>query len=164
MTEAITALRENIKRTNGCNWIDYICLKGKFSRSEELDEDMVDVCDLRITKSSFDVTDSILKRYVRIRYSDRKNNVSAMKVQYVFWHTFIYICVFHFLYEYNPNLVLKHYNVDAILQLVRPKGIDTAYIEVSADDHGINLFYERLRQLNLVERYKDHPLVRSASK
>ena len=164
MTDAITTLRETMKKTNGCNWIDYICLKGKFSRSEEFDEDMVNVFDLRITKSSFDETDSILKQYIRIRYSDRQNNVSAMEAQYVFWHPFIYICVFHSLFKYNPNLVLKHCNVDAILQLVRPKGFDKAYIEVFADDQGIDLFYERLRQLHLIERYKDHPLVRSASK
>nr|XP_022344808.1 uncharacterized protein LOC111137587 isoform X1 [Crassostrea virginica]XP_022344809.1 uncharacterized protein LOC111137587 isoform X1 [Crassostrea virginica] len=164
MTDAITTLRENIKKTNGCNWIDYICLKGRFSRSEEFDESIVEVFDLRITRSSFDVTDSILKRYVRMRYSDRQNNVSTKEAQYVFWHPFIYICVFHSLFKYNPNLVLKHCNVDAILQLVRPKGFGTAYIEVSADDHGIDLFYERLRKLHLIERYKDHPLVRSASK
>ena len=99
-----------------------------------------------------------------MRYSNRQNNVSPMEAQYVFWHPFIYISVFHSLFKYNPNLVLKHCNVDAILQLVRPKWFHTAYIEVSADDHGIDLFNERLRQLNLVERYKDHPLVKSASK
>ena len=164
MTDDITTLRENIKKTKGCNWIDYICLKGRFSPSEEFDEGIVKVFDLRITRSSFDITDSILKRYVRMRYSDRQNNVSTKEAQYVFWHPFIYVCVFHSIFQHNQNLVLKHCNVDAILQLVRPKGFDTAYIEVSADDHGIDLFYERLRQLNLVERYKDHPLVRSASK
>ena len=95
-----------------------------------------------------------------MRYSDQQNNVSAEEAQYVFWHPFIYICAFHSLYQKDKDLIMRNCNVDAILQLVRPRGFKTSYIEVSADDQAVNMFNNRLRENNLVEKYKGHPLVK----
>lgn len=57
---------------------------------------------------------------------------------------------------------MKHCNLDAIFQLVRPVGTKRLYeyIEVSADEICVNLFNERLHQQGFPERYKSHPLVK----
>lgn len=49
-------------------------------------------------------------------------------------------------------------NVDAILQLVRPKEVTTSYFEVAADDECVMLFFERMRSLDIKQEYANHPL------
>ena len=156
----ITDLGENNDMKFVYEWIIYICLKGKFSRLDLFDENMVIDVGLRIRKDTFNENDADMQRYIRMRYSDQHNKVSAEEAQYVFWHPFIYICAFHSLFEKDRDLIMTHCNIDAILQLVRPTGFKTSYIEVSADDHAVNMFNNRLRENNLVEKYKGHPLVK----
>nr|XP_022345787.1 uncharacterized protein LOC111138215 isoform X2 [Crassostrea virginica] len=161
LSDHITALGENKNLKYVSEWIKYICLKGKFSRSDQFDEKLVKDVGLEIEKDTFDENDVDIRKYIRMRYSDQQNNVSGEEAQYVFWHPFIYICAFHSLYQKDKDLIMRHCNVDAILQLVRPRGFKTSYIEVSADDHGVNMFNNRLRENNLVEKYKGHPLVKT---
>lgn len=54
---------------------------------------------------------------------------------------------------------MKHCNVDAILQLVRPNEVQTSYFEVVADDQYAMLFIERLSSLGIKQEYVCHPLV-----
>ena len=162
LSDHITALVENNEMRFVSEWIKYICLKGKFSRSDQFDEKLVKDVGLEIEKDTFDENDVDMRRYIRMRYSDQQNNVSAEEAQYVFWHPFIYICAFHSLYQKDRELIMRHCNVNAILELVRPRGFKTSYIEVSADDHAVNMFNNRLRENNLVEKYKDHPLVKQS--
>lgn len=142
-------------------WILYICLKGHFTRDEPFDTELVEKIGFQIDKSSFNENDKDVQRYFRVRNSNAIKNVSPSNAQYVFWHRFIYICAFKFLFEKDPELVVKYCNVDAILQLVRPKGAKTSYFEVTADEHFVNLFNERIHELNLEERYEKNPLVKS---
>lgn len=93
-----------------------------------------------------------------MRNFDKLRYVSSENAQFVFWHPFIYICAFHFLFHKNPALVMKQCNVDAILQLVRPKEITTSYFEVAADDECVILFIERMRYLGIKREYINHPL------
>ena len=159
----ITDLGENNDMKFVYEWIIYICLKGKFSRLDLFDEKTVIDVGLQIRKDTFNENDVDMQKYIRMRYSDQHNNVSAEEAQYVFWHPFIYICAFHSLFEKDRDLIMTHCNIDAILQLVRPTGFKTSYIEVSADDHAVNIFNNRLREHDLVEKYKGHPLVVSTT-
>lgn len=142
-------------------WIAYICLKGHFTRDEPFDTELVEKIGFQIDKSTFDENDKDLCRYFRVRNSNAKNSVTPNNAQYDFWHRFIYICAFKFLFEKDPELVMKYCNVDAILQLVRPKEAEASYFEVTADEYYVNLFKERIHELNLAEEYKDNPLVKS---
>lgn len=158
MKNYIIAMETDMNMKLVYSWIKYLCLKGKFSRSDEFEEGLVE--DLR--KSSFDENDSNFQKYFRKRNSDERNNISAEDAQYVFWHPFIYICVFHSLFEQDPGFVMKHCNLDAIFQLVRPEGRKRLYeyIEVFADEKCVNLFNERLQQQGFPERYKSHPFIK----
>lgn len=98
-----------------------------------------------------------------MRNSDKLKNESPENAEYVFWHSFIYICAFHFLFDRNPKFVMIHCNVDAILQLVRPvrlpRGLKMSYFDVIADNSCIALFNERIRLLGKLGEYAQHPLV-----
>ncbi|XP_065929955.1 uncharacterized protein [Magallana gigas] len=140
-------------------WIVYICLKGHFTRDEPFDTELVKKLGFQIDKSSFNEKE--MQGYFMVRNSNAMTNASPSNAQYHFWHQFIYICAFKLLFEKDPGLVMKYCNVDAILQLVRPEGVKTSYFEVTADEHYVNLFNERIRELNLAERYEKNPLVKS---
>lgn len=141
-------------------WIMYICLKGKFSRSDEIDTDLVKEMNFVIEKSSFNEDDTEIRRYVRMRNSDKLRKESPAKAQFVFWHSFIYICAFHYLFHKDPEFIMNYCNVDAILQLVRPRRFKTSYFEVIANDKSVILFKERMRRLGKEEEYAHHPLLR----
>lgn len=140
-------------------WITYICLKGYFCRSDQFDTSLVEEMNFEINQSSFDENDIELSRYVRMRNSYKLRNESFENAQYVFWHPFIYICAFHYLFYKDPEFVMKHCNVDAILQLVRPIGTKTSYFEVAANNKCVTLFNERIRRLDKKEEYANNPLV-----
>lgn len=74
-----------------------------------------------IDELSFDEKDSELCKNIKMRNSDKQKNIPPENAQYFFWHPFIYICALHFLFHKDPEFVIKHCNVYAILQLVRPK-------------------------------------------
>lgn len=142
-------------------WIVYICFIGHFKQTGQYDTKLVEKIGFEIDTSSFNENDKDLCVYFKMRNSYSENNVSPSDKQYVFWHPFIYICAFKFLFEKYPELVMKYCNVDAILQLVRPKEAQISYFEVTADEHCVNLFNERIHDLNLAERYMDNPLIKS---
>lgn len=163
MRDHLISLEKDKRKQNVYAWITYICFKGQFSRTEQFDTELVKQIGIHIDESSFNENDKDLRRYFSVRYSFADNNVSPTnaQIEYVFWHRFVYICAFKFWFEKDPELVMKFCNVDAILQLVRPEGVKTSYFEVTADEHYVNLFNERIHKLNLAERYEKHPLVKS---
>lgn len=158
LIDHFTVIEKNRENRYLYEWIVYICLKGKFTR-ESFDKNLVKEIDFTIDKLSFDEKDSKLCKYIRMRNSDKQKNIPPENAQYVFWHPFIYICAFHFLFNKDPEFVIKHCNVDAILQLVRPKGFKTSYFEVIADKRCIALFNERIRLLGKEDVYTQHPLI-----
>lgn len=158
MRDHFTVLENDREKRYAYEWIMYICLKGKFLRSDKFDRKLVKEMNFEIKQSSFNEEDKELCRYIRMRNSDKLRDVSPENAQYVFWHPFIYICAFHFLFHKNPALVMTKCNVDAILQLVRPKEDTTSYFEVAADDECVMLFNERMRSLGIKREFSNHPL------
>lgn len=55
---------------------------------------------------------------------------------------------------------MVHCNVEAIVQLVRPRGVKISYFEVAADDNCVTLFNKRIRRCSIEEKYAQHPLVK----
>ena len=159
MKDHIKHLKDENKKVYNC--IVYICLKGQFLRSE-LDHDLELLNSIGLSSSSFDENEvqHSLFRYLKISGMNQEHEVEAKDVKYVFWHRFIYICVFHALYETQKTFVMEHCNVDAILQLVRPKDSELSYIEVPAEDNEIRQFVERLKRSGPLEKYKNHPLLK----
>lgn len=64
------------------------------------------------------------------------------------------------MFHENPELVIKYCIVDAIVQLVRPKGAKTSYFEVAANEKWVTLFNERIRQLGKEKDYANNPLIK----
>lgn len=159
MIDHFTAIENDRERRYVYEWIMYICLKGKFSRTDPYDTNLVKEMSFKIEQSSFDEKDKELCRYIRIRNSDKLRNVSPENAQFVFWHPFIYICAFHFMFQKDPEFIMKHCNVDAILQIVRPRGFKTSYFEVAANDKCVTLFQKRIHQFSKEEEYANNPLV-----
>ncbi|XP_061190025.1 uncharacterized protein LOC133197856 [Saccostrea echinata] len=78
----------------------------------------------------------------------------------VFWHTFLYICAFHACFKKYPKQMLRFCNLDAILQLVRPKDYHDP-LTIVADDKEVDFFYnERLKNRAIVSSLSEHPLVK----
>lgn len=150
-------LDKNEKTKNVSKWIKYICLKGQYFKSLPFDEDLLSGIDT----SSNDLNTSFVEvqQYLRKRNLETTDNVSEDKENYVFWHPFIYICAFHSMFQNDPELVMKYCNVDAILQLVRPPTYTKTYYEIHTDEHSAGQFYDRLMNQELLEKYKNHPLV-----
>lgn len=96
-----------------------------------------------------------------MRNSDIRQKVppNSPRAQYVFWHPFIYICAFHYLFNKDQNLVMRHCNIEAIFELVRTKGAKVSYFEVIADDSMVTLFKARIRSLGKNKEYTHHPLL-----
>lgn len=159
MQDHFTLIAGDVERKHVYEWVMYICFKGKFSRTDQFDTNLVEEMMFEIKQSSFNENDSTLQNYIRMRNSDKLKGESSEKAQYVFWHPFIYICAFHHLFEKDPKLLIQHCNVDAILQLVRPEGTKTSYFEVTANDRCVTLFNERIRQLGKEVEYARNPLV-----
>jgi hypothetical protein len=163
MTDHFTVLETQSGKKHAYGWIMYICLKGKYLRSENVDDTLIQTMNFVITAESFDVNDVELSKYFRMRNSDQRSNVLPQDAQYVFWHPFIYICAFHSLYKKDPDAVMSYCNIDAILQLVRPDRVKKTYLEVSADSSRVDLFNRRLQQEGLLDEYREHPLVRTTT-
>lgn len=113
-----------------------------------------------IEQSSFYEDDATLQKYIRMRNSDKLNGESSEKAHYVIWHPFIFICAFRHLFHKDPEFLINYCNVDAILQLVRPRGYKTSYFEVTADDKCVTLFNKRIRLLGKEVEYAHNPLVK----
>lgn len=160
MSDHFTSIEKEEGRRHVYEWIMYICMKGEFSRSGLWDTDLVKVMSFEIQQPSFDENDLELRRYVRMKNSDKQRNVSSENAHYVFWHPFIYICAFHSLFHKDPKFVMEYCNIDAIVQLVRPRGVETSYFEVAADEMCVTLFNKRIRRLGIKQEYAHHPLVK----
>uniref|UniRef100_K1PX79 Uncharacterized protein n=1 Tax=Magallana gigas TaxID=29159 RepID=K1PX79_MAGGI len=158
MRDHFSDIEKDRERRNVYEWIMYICLKGYFCRSDPFDTELVEEMNFGINQTSFDESDSELSRYVRMRNSDKLRNESSENARYVFWHPFIYICAFHYLFDNDPEFMMKNCNVDAILQLVRPRGFKTSYFEVTANKRCTTLFKERIQESGKEEEYAQHPL------
>ncbi|XP_048752248.2 uncharacterized protein LOC125663875 [Ostrea edulis] len=163
MTDHFTALENDTEKKHVYGWIMYICLKGKYARSENVDDALIQNMKFGITARSFEENYDELNRYVRMRNSDRLSNIPPQDAQYVFWHQFIYICAFHYMYKKDPDAVMSYCNIDAIVQLVRPEGVKKTYLEVSADSPRVARFNERMQQNGLVDEYKNHPLIKTTA-
>lgn len=161
MVDHFRSLENEERKRHVYAWIVYICLKSQFTRAEQFDGELVNKIGIQIDKSSFNEKDKDLQRYFRVQNSKTKDSVSPNNAQYVFWHRFLYICAFKSLFPKKSELVIKYCNVEAILQLVRPEGVKTSYLEVTANEHYVSMFNERLQELDLAEKYRNHPLVRS---
>lgn len=161
MRKHFISIEKDRNKRHVYEWITYICLKGKFTRSEPLDTSLIQEIGFEITDSSFDESYTELSKYVRMRTSDIKQKVqpNSRRAQYVFWHPFIYICAFHYLFDKDQTLVITHCNIDAIFELVRTKEAKVSYFEVSADDHIVTLFKARIRSLGKDNEYMHHPLL-----
>ncbi|XP_062583494.1 uncharacterized protein LOC134245235 [Saccostrea cucullata] len=159
MTNHITTLRRDEKTVVIYQWIMYICLKGQYKRSEELDEELIKTMEFEISGLSFNENEENLMKYLKFRNSDKQKMVLPESAQYVFWHPFIYICAFHSLFTTNPDIAMNYCNIDAILQLVRPENYLDTYLEVHADDAMIDLFNQRIQSEGLQDVCKDHPLI-----
>lgn len=167
MIDHFIALEKDKERRYVYEWIVYICLNGKFAPGS-LDKEFVKKIGFEIDEQSFRVASndkkvSKLGDYIRMRNSDKQSHVSPENAEYVFWHPFIYICAFHFLFHRDPEFVMNHCNVDAILQLVRPKEFKTSYLEVTADDRCVTLFNERIHSSGITKEYANHPLFQVSS-
>lgn len=159
MQDHFTLIARDGERKHVYEWVMYICFKGKFSRLDPFDTNLVEEMMFEIKHSSFDENDATLQNYIRMRNSDKLKGESSEKAQYVFWHPFIYICAFHHLFDKDQEFLIQHCNVDAILQLVRPRGTKTSYFEVTANDKCVTLFNERIRLLGKEVEYARNPLV-----
>lgn len=148
MQDHFTFIARDGERKHVYEWVMYICFKGKFSRPDAFDTSLVEDMMFGIEQSSFNENDATVQKYIRMRNSDKLRGESPENAQYVIWHPFIYICAFHHLFHKDPEFLIKHCNVDAILQLVRPIGYKTSYFEVTADDRCVTLFNERIRRLD----------------
>lgn len=78
---------------------------------------------------------------------------------HVFWHNFLYICAFRACYSLNEEKVMLHCNLDAILQLVRPKNWESEFTVNASDELITLLFNKRIKGMVFEEELKDHPLM-----
>lgn len=162
LREHFISVQNDKNRTHVYEWITYICLKGKFTRSESFDTSLVQEIGFKITDSSFDESYTELSKYLRMRNSNIRQKMppNSPRAQYVFWHPFIYICFFHYLFDKDQTLVMRHCNIEAIFELVRTKEAKVSYFEVIADDPMVTLFKARIRSLGKDKEYMHHPLLK----
>ena len=167
--DILTAMKDHFKALEEhekpiYEWIMYTCLKGHFSQTDPFDQDLINKMNYGIKLCSFEEHREPLHKYLRVWFSDLQN-VSTEDARYVFWHPFIYICAFHYLYKKEKSIIMNHCNVNAIMQLLRPNSWKTnktpsSYIEVCADAADVELLRKRLRKLELLSKYNDHPLIK----
>lgn len=86
----------------------------------------------------------------------------------VFEYVFLYLCAFHSLFKMQPKMVMKHCNMDAVLQIVRPEGAsqdgDEIKFFVKAKNEYVTYFYKEVlkKTPGLEETIRSHPLVKHA--
>lgn len=91
--------------------------------------------------------------------------VIERNIVHVFWHNFLYICAFRACYMLYKKEMMLHCNLDAILQLVRPKNSENSenseseYTVVATDELITMLFNNRIKGMEFEEELKDHPLM-----
>lgn len=85
----------------------------------------------------------------------------------VFRHVLLYLCAFHSLFKTHPKLAMKHCNINAVLQIVRPgkiwqDGNDTKFCVTAIEQCVIYFNDEVIRHSTDPENITDHPLVKCA--
>ncbi|XP_061190023.1 uncharacterized protein LOC133197854 [Saccostrea echinata] len=148
-------------------WLPYFVCLGFYDKEEFKPE----------IAHEFDVTENMLSdgehiaKYTKTIQNDKlapmwseRFNLSKSKDEeprkvLVFWHNFLYICAFHACYKKYPEKMMGFCNLDAILQLVRPKSHPDS-LAIIASDEDIDYFCEvRLKNLADDDVFLEHPLV-----
>jgi hypothetical protein len=125
-----------------------------FSISENSLKEMIE-CD-KLKKYTQNLKASQIASMWASKLTGGSNNRKGV---YVFKHNFLYISAFHACFALYPDQMMRHCNIDAILQLVRPEGQRSSFT-VEAGKELISTFYEERIKGSVIEDYvKDHPLL-----
>lgn len=168
MTEHFISLEKNDKDL--FKGIMYIVLKGVHD-DEKFDSEI----EREFSISREHLANENLKKYTkRIDLKDAQQQKSKLsptwihvisgvvmerKIVHVFWHNFLYICAFRACYMLNPEKIMLHCNLDAILQLVRPENRQSEFTVGATEELITMLFNNRIKGMVFEEELKDHPLM-----
>ncbi|XP_062602017.1 uncharacterized protein LOC134263658 [Saccostrea cucullata] len=150
-------------------WLPYFVCMG-YHDETEFCQDIADA--FGISKSMLANCENIIKYTKTVEklapmWSNRFNLVKSSYKRpqnvLVFWHNFLYICAFHACYKRYPKEIMRFCNLDAILQLVRPKN-HTDPFTIQAHDEDIDFFCEeRLKNLADDSLCSEHPLIKDCT-
>ncbi|XP_062591551.1 uncharacterized protein LOC134253047, partial [Saccostrea cucullata] len=149
------------------NWLPYIVCVGYHDKTE-IRQEIASAFDipkstLSNCKNINEYTKTVDKNELAPMWSHKKNLVKTEDNKregnvIVFWHNFLYICAFHACYKKYPQKIMRHCNLDAILQLVRPKNQSEA-LTIEASNEEVDLFCEeRLSKFGNDSLFLEHPL------
>lgn len=150
----------------------YIVIKGKYKIGDDVDSDVEKEFHFGITSESYKDCKS-LHKYTKIMPGkdlvNIKNAATPPNQKYiVFEYVFLYLCAFHSLFKMQPKMVMRHCNMDAVLQIVRPDeaGQDGDGIKfcAKAENEYVTYFYKEVvkRTPGLEDTFCGHPLVKHA--
>lgn len=150
----------------------YIVIKGKYKIGDDVDGDVIKEFHFGITSESFKDCKS-LHKYTKIMpgkdlVNIQKEATPPNQEYIVFEYVFLYLCAFHSLFKLQPKMLMKHCNMDAVLQIVRPDGASQDGDEIKffakAENEYVTYFYKEVvkRTPGLEETIRSHPLVRDA--
>lgn len=173
MTEHFESLEKNDKDL--FKGIMYIVLNGVYD-DEKFDSEIAK--EFSISREHL-ANENLQKYTKRIKLNDsqqQKSKISPTWIHvisdivmerdtvHVFWHNFLYICAFRACYTSNPEKIMLHCNLDAILQLVRPKKCESEFTVNASDELITLLFNNRIKGKVFEEELKDHPLMQCLKK
>lgn len=172
--ETLVCHLDGLKHTKRCLYecLMYIVIKGKYKEEEEIEKHVCNDFGFRITPESFKC-ESIGKYTKRMLENDLVNIQTGAtsndpeSYYIVFQHVLLYLCAFHSLFKTHPKLAIKHCNINAVLQIVRPGKISQAENDtkfcVTAEEECVTYFNEEvIRHSTDLENIRDHPLVKCA--
>lgn len=150
----------------------YIVIKGKYKIGDDVDSDVKKEFHFGITSESYKDCKS-LHKYTKIMPGkdlvNIKNAATPPNQKYiVFEYVFLYLCAFHSLFKMQPKMVMKHCNMDAVLQIVRPDEADQDGDGIKfcakAENEYVTYFYKEVvkRTPGLEDACFGHPLVKHA--
>lgn len=173
MTEHFTSLEQNDKDL--FKGVMYIVLNGVYD-----DENFDSETAKEFSISREHLANKDLQKYLkRIDLNDPQQQKSKISptwihvisdvvmernIVHVFWHNFLYICAFRACFNSNPEKIMLHCNLDAILQLVRPENCDSEFTVNASDKLITLLFNHRIKGMVFEEELKDHPLMQCLKK
>lgn len=173
--ETLVSHFDDLKHKTRCLYecLMYIVIKGKYKEGEEIEKRVCIDFDFRITPESFNECESIDK-YTKRMLENELVNIQTVATSndpdssyIVFRHVLLYLCAFHSLFKSHPKLAMKHCNINAVLQIVRPGNNwqdknDTKFC-VTADEECVTYFYDEVvKNSTDLESITDHPLVKCA--
>lgn len=150
----------------------YIVIKGKYKIGDDVDSDVKKEFHFGITSESYKDYKS-LHKYTKTMPGKNlvniKNAATPPNQKYiVFEYVFLYLCAFHSLFKMQPKMVMKHCNMDAVLQIVRPDEADQDGDGIKfcakAENEYVTYFYKEVvkRTPGLEDTCCGHPLVKHA--